>query len=63
MTTEVEVKANHGWPVKVEGYKPGTDELVEGSYGGIVPAGESRTFHIHSQLDLRVHEIQPGDAV
>lgn len=59
MTTQITVKANHGWPVKVTGINPVSNE---GSpYGGIVPAGETRDFHCHSTMDLIIHEIQPGE--
>ncbi|NTJ63526.1 hypothetical protein G6M50_38150 [Agrobacterium rhizogenes] len=61
MTTKVTVEANHGWPVKVEGLQPGTNEAVPHSYGGIVPAGEKREFYVHSTLDLRIHEVQPDE--
>lgn len=60
MTTQIDVKANHGWPVKVTGVHPKTGEDIP-HYGGIVPAGETRTFHCHSTMDLRVHEIQPDE--
>lgn len=59
MTTQIDVKANHGWPVKVTGVNPQTGEEI--SYGGTVPAGETRTFHCHSSMDLRVHEVQPDE--
>jgi hypothetical protein len=60
MTTKVVVEANHGWPVKVTGVKVGTLEDV--AYGGTVPAGEKRDFHVHSSMDIVVHEIQPNEA-
>jgi hypothetical protein len=63
MTTTVIVKANHGWPVLVEGYQPGTDFPTKSFYGGIVPKNEERTFHVHSSMDLRIHEIQPDEEV
>ena len=59
MTTEIVVKANHGWPVQVTGVHPLTRETV--AYGGTVPAGETRTFHCHSSMDLTIHEIQPNE--
>lgn len=61
MTTTVIVKANHGWPVKVEGYQPNSDLRTMHYYGDIVPAGEERTFYVHSSMDLRIHEIQPDE--
>jgi hypothetical protein len=39
MTTQIDVKANHGWPVKVTGVNPQTGEEI--SCGGTVPAGET----------------------
>lgn len=60
MTTEVDVKANHGWPVLVTGVHPLTRETL--AYGGTVPAGETRAFHCHSGMDLIIHEIQPNEA-
>lgn len=62
MTTEVEIRANHGWPVRVT--------LVTKSVSGtedpkpqsmIIPAGERRSLYVHSHLDLIVHEIQPDE--
>jgi hypothetical protein len=61
MTTKVTVEANHGWPVKVDGLQPGSNETVSHSYGCIVPAGEKREFYVHSTLDLRIHEVQPDE--
>lgn len=63
MTTTVTVKANHGWPVKATGVKVGTLEPTMGNYGGVVPAGETRNFICHSDMDLLVHEIQPSEIV
>lgn len=59
MTTTVKVEANHGWPVKVSGKNPTTGEDV--AYGATVPAGETQTFHVHSGMDLLIHEIQPDE--
>lgn len=59
MTTTVTVKANHGWPVKVSGVIPTTGE--DAHYGGRVEAGETRDFICHGTMDLRIHEIQPGE--
>ena len=61
MTTKVTVEANHGWPVKVEGLKPETNEPIPHGYGYVVPAGETRTYYVHSSLDLRIHEVQPHE--
>lgn len=62
MTTKVTVEANHGWPVRV------TPKHINVGPGGapaarveIVPAGEARTFYVHSNLDLEIHEVQPGE--
>lgn len=59
MTTEVIVKANHGWPVKV------TPLSMDGGFvapASVVEAGAERTFFVHSTQDLHVHEVQPGEA-
>ena len=60
MTTTVIVKANHGWPVDVSGHDPKTGEKTEW-YGGRAAASETREFHCHSTLDLRIHEVQPDE--
>ena len=60
MTTTVTVKANHGWPVDVQGVDAKTGEKIE-TYVGRVPAGETRDFHCHSTMDLRIHEVQPEE--
>lgn len=60
MTTTITVKANHGWPVKVSATNPKTAEPIA-SYGAHVPAGETRDFICHSDMDLHIHEIQPGE--
>lgn len=59
MTTEIVVKANHGWPVRVTAKHPETGDAI--NYGGVVPANETRSFHCHSSMDLIVHEIQPNE--
>lgn len=57
MTTKVEVHANHGWPVDVTPvYPSGTKDTTIR-----VPAGETRSFYIHSALDLLIHEVQPEE--
>lgn len=58
MTTEVVIKALHNWPVKITKINPKTDEpyMTE-----IVPAGETRSFHVYDSQDLRIHEIQPDE--
>ena len=60
MTTTITIKANHGWPVDVKGIDPATGEEIE-TYGGRVPAGETRDFYCASHMDLRVHEVQPDE--
>lgn len=57
MTTKITVHALHGWPVKVEKLNPHTGKEIIPPR--IVPAGASEDFYIHSDLDLRIHEIQP----
>lgn len=59
MTTEIVVKANHGWPVRVTGIDPVSNAGT--GYGGIVAAGDEGRFHCHSNMDLVIHEIQPGE--
>lgn len=59
MTTEVIVKANHGWPVKV------TPFSLDGGFvapASVVDAGTERSFFVHSTQDLHIHEMQPGEA-
>ncbi|MDQ0301374.1 hypothetical protein [Ancylobacter polymorphus] len=56
MTTTVVVKANHGWPVDVTRKDPKTGEPLSGAER--VEANTERTFHIHSGMDLHVHEVQ-----
>lgn len=57
MTTEIIVKANHGWPVDVTPVSRG--HLTART--SRVPAGESRSFFVHSGQDLLVHEVQPDE--
>lgn len=58
MTTEVIVKANHGWPVEVMQMPTGGDQ--PGWVQRVAP-GETRSFSVHSGADLRIHEVQPGE--
>lgn len=60
MTTTITVKANHGWPVDIKAYRPDGSPIE--TYGGRVPAGETRDFIVHSSQDLFVHEVQPDEA-
>ena len=59
MTTRVIVEANHGWPVKVQFVNPKTGNTVGPER--IVPPAAKEEFYIHSTMDLRVHEVQPGE--
>lgn len=62
MTTVVTVKANHGWPVRVQQWQPHKgNDTVEMINETIVAAGEERDFVCHSHADLNIHEIQPGE--
>lgn len=59
MTTEVIIKANHGWPVRV------LPLIANGSMGFVTevvvePGAEYRTS-VHSSQDLLIHEIQPDE--
>jgi N-methylhydantoinase A/oxoprolinase/acetone carboxylase beta subunit len=59
VTTEVIVKANHGWPVRV------VPLSVGGSYVGpvrTVEAGTEMSVSVHSGQDLLIHEIQPSES-
>lgn len=59
MTTRVTVEANHGWPVKVQFVNPKTGGAVGPER--IVPPAAKEEFYIHSTMDLRIHEVQPGE--
>lgn len=59
MTTEVTVKANHGWPVDVTRVHVGTLKPMYGRQR--VPAGETCPFSVSSGQDLLVHEVQPAE--
>ena len=58
MTTEVIVKANHGWPVKVTPLSANGEFVASAT---TVQPGEERGFFVHSGQDLHVHEVQPGE--
>jgi hypothetical protein len=61
MTTEVEIRANHGWPVKVTlQHKPAGGPAPEPETL-IIPTGERKILFVHSHLDLIIHEIQPHE--
>lgn len=58
MTTQVIVKANHGWPVAIQPLS------VDGSFVGPrqqLEAGAEGTYCVHSGQDLLIHEIQPAE--
>lgn len=59
MTTEVIVKANHGWPVDVTRTHVGT--LTPMYNKERVAAGETRTFSVSGGQDLLIHEVQPSE--
>ena len=59
MTTRVTVEANHGWPVRVEHLDPKTGEPIHPAT--FVPPAAKEEFYIHSTMDLRIHEVQPGE--
>lgn len=71
MTTNIVVKANHGWPVKCTAIDPKTGEPLGYIHPEtkerieypptIVDAGSERTISVHSGADLYIHEIQPGE--
>ena len=60
MTTEVIVKANHGWPVEVQGLPLSGDGPAEVMR---VEAGQQQSFSVHSGRDLLIHEVQPPGVV
>lgn len=62
MTTSVVVKAKHGWPVRVAFvHLTGGRRAVSHVSYETVPNGEEREFHVHSHMDISVHEIQPDE--
>lgn len=58
MTTEVIVKANHGWPVDVTPLAIGAAYVAPTMR---IAAGETREFSVHSGQDLLIHEVQPSE--
>ncbi|WP_454917264.1 DUF2829 domain-containing protein [Xanthobacter sediminis] len=60
MTTNVVVKANHGWPVKVTKLDPETGAPLDYP-AEVVEANTERTVCCHSGMDLLIHEIQPNE--
>lgn len=61
MTTNVVVKANHGWPVKVSKLDPKTGAPLEHYPADVVAPNTERTICCHSGMDLLVHEVQPDE--
>ncbi|MEW6258110.1 MAG: hypothetical protein AB1592_19320 [Pseudomonadota bacterium] len=61
MTTNVVVKANHGWPVDVTPKDPKTGAPLQHYPTVRVESGEEQTFYVHSGMDLHVHEVQPDE--
>lgn len=59
MTTIVKVITNNEHPVRVTMISP-TDVASRGEVQ--VNPGEVRDFYVHQAQDLRIHEIQPGEA-
>lgn len=57
MTTTIEVKAGHGWPVDVTPVSRGDAT----SQTQRVAAGTTGTFCVHNGQDLLVHEVQPDE--
>lgn len=57
MTTEVIVKANHGWPVEVQALQ------IDGGPAQVtrVEPGCEVRFFAHSGVDLLIHEVQPAE--
>lgn len=58
MTTSVTVRANHGWPVDVTHVALPSREVLRVER---VAATETREFHVHSGIDLLIHEVQPSE--
>ncbi|MFG1371475.1 DUF2829 domain-containing protein [Xanthobacter oligotrophicus] len=61
MTTNVTVKANHGWPVKVTKLDPKTGAALDYAPAEVVEANTERTVYCHSSMDLLIHEVQPDE--
>lgn len=61
MTTKVTVDAHAGWPVKVEAIDYTSSETTKVELG-IVPAGQSRDFHVWQERQLIITEMpRPGE--
>ncbi|MBZ9600732.1 hypothetical protein [Phyllobacterium chamaecytisi] len=61
MTTTVIVKANHGWPVDVTPRDPKTGEALDHYPTQRVEPNTERMVHVHSGMDLLIHEVQPDE--
>jgi len=57
MTTQVIVKANHGWPVDVTPVINGEPAHFQTTR---VAADTEQTFYAHSERDLLIQEVQPA---
>lgn len=56
MTTTVEIRANHGWPVDItEIYADGTRKKRR------VPAGTTEEVAVWDTKDVLIHEVQPSE--
>ena len=55
MTTKVTIDAHAGWPVRVTRISGG------GRGDETVAANTIQEFHVHDEMDLRIHEVQPND--
>lgn len=58
MTTTVEIKANHGWPVDIHYIDPKTGEIQTTTR---LPAGTHKIDYVHSGRDMYIHEVQPDE--
>ena len=63
MSSKITIEANNGRPVRIEGLQPGTNDLVNPEFGGIIQPGESFIAFVHAAMDLRISEIQTDEPV
>lgn len=63
MTTEVIIRANAGWPVEVQLLPLTGDGPVQIAQIARVEPGYSQVFHVHSGVDLLIHEVQGPEVV
>ncbi|MDR3503015.1 MAG: hypothetical protein P4L79_10590 [Legionella sp.] len=63
MTTEVVVRANHGWPVEVNFWDKDytTNQWSQHTPSEIVHPNTERTFFVWDGHDIFVHEVQPEE--